>query len=255
MTHTEPADLTAADAAAGREVLFRDDFTGGALDLARWMPNWLGSTSTQVTPPINGQEASCYDPACVTVEDGHLVLRALAKSQVDSHGTRHAYSSGCVTTRPHFTFTPPARLEARLLLAGHSGLIDNWPALWADGLGTWPATGENDIVEGLHGHAAYHFHYRDDHGVDQGPGGSGALKMRPHPPEGTIGWHHFAADWHPDHIDYHYDGEHVGTIDEGITEDPMYVILNLALSASISPPIVVPSQLAVDWVQVTRLHR
>lgn len=254
MTHTEPADLTADAAAAGREVLFRDDFSGAALDLGKWQPNWLGATDSTVTPPVNGQEASCYDPACVTVEGGHLVLAAIAKAQVDSHGTRHAYSSGIVTSRHDFTFTPPARLEARLLLPGSNGLIDNWPSLWADGTGQWPQTGENDIVEGLRGHPAYHFHYLDEHGVQQGPGGGGALKPRPHAPDGTIGWHHFAADWYPDHIDYAYDGEHVGTIDQGVTEDPMYVILQLALSASISPPIRVPSRLLVDWVQVVRLH-
>lgn len=229
-----------------KEVLFRDDFAGPSLDLTRWVPNWLGQSATTITPPINGHEVSCYDPAQVSIGGAGgktwLELRAIAKQTVDSHGSRYDYASGCVTTRPHFTFSPPALVEARIWLPGETS-IDNWPAFWCDGTGQWPVTGELDVMEGLGGHAAFHFH-----SSSTGAGGSGAIEARPH----GIGWHRFGALWTPDSVKFLYDGAEVGELTEGITDAPMYVILNLALSPSISPPVKVPSEMRVDWVQVSR---
>ena len=65
------------------------------------------------------------------------------------------------------------------------------------------------------------------------------------------GWHTFAADWRRGRVSYFYDGKLVGTIRQGITNAPMYLILNLGVSSSISPPIRVPSEMRVDWVRVT----
>ena len=48
-----------------------------------------------------------------------------------------------------------------------AGQIENWPAFWLDGTtGTWPAHGEIDVMEGLHGHAAWHYHYLNAAGED-----------------------------------------------------------------------------------------
>lgn len=228
-------------------VLFRDDFEAGALDATKWQPNWLGPNDQAVTPPINGHEIACYDPAMVDVAGrdahGYLRLRAETHDTVDYHGSRYAYRSGCVTTRRSFTCVPPVDLEARLWLAG-TDRIDNWPAFWADGTGQWPHTGELDVVEGISGKAEYHFH-----SVTTGAGGTGALKPR----AGQHGeWHKFVAKWRADHVDFEYDDVHVGTLSAGITTAPMYLILNLALSPSISPPVVAPSEMRVAYVQVSQ---
>jgi beta-glucanase (GH16 family) len=239
------------------EILFRDDFSSGTLDPASWTPNWLGAPG-QITKPINGAEANCYDPACATVRAGAgprrapaLVLSARA-GDAQVGGTTYHYRSGCVTTHGKHMFTAPCRLEAKILMPGDEGEIDNWPGFWTDGA-SWPQDGENDIVEGLHGHAAFHVHDGPNSG---GVGGNGALVDRPQPKPGTIGWHRFRSDWYPDHIDYAYDGQHVGSVSAGVSTfagQQHYLILNYALSSSISPPIVVPSEMVIAWVQVSKL--
>jgi beta-glucanase (GH16 family) len=65
------------------------------------------------------------------------------------------------------------------------------------------------------------------------------------------GWHIFSADWRPGVVRFFYDHAPVGTIRRGITGAPMFLILNLGVSSSISPPIRVPSEMRVDWVRVT----
>lgn len=232
------------------DVLFRDDFTEG---LGKWTPNWLGNPA-DVTKPINGAELAAYDPACVRVVDGAgpkgrpaLVLAALEGPAKATDGKTYAYRSGCITTHGKFTCVPPVRVETRMRLAGDDDEIENWPAFWLDGTGTWPHTGELDVFEGIGGTPQFHFH--SDAG---GPGGRGAIKDRPRA-KADLGWHRFAAEWRPGRVDFEYDGQPAGSVTQGITTAPMYLIANLALSRTISPPVVVPSQLVIALVQVTKL--
>ena len=219
-------------------VLFFDDFNGGSLNHSKWQPNWLGNDNRTVTKPVNGDEASCYAPSQVSVGSGTLHLRAVSRRCRASNGHTYSYASGLVNTRQHFTFKY-GRMEARVWMPPGSSRTHNWPAFWADGTGTWPQTGELDVVEGLGGSNCYHFH-----SPSGGPGGCARMGN-------AGGWHTFAADWRRGRVSYFYDGKLVGTIRQGITNAPMYLILNLGVSSSISPPIRVPSEMRVDWVRVT----
>lgn len=227
-----------------KQVLFRDDFTAPQLDLSHWTPNWLGGSPTTITPPINGHEVNCYDPEQVSVDGEHLILAARAGSFIDYHGSRYGYASGCVTTHGKVSFTPPVHVQARIWVPG-ALTIDNWPQFWCDGE-HWPQNGEIDIVEGLSGHAAYHFHSSQH---PEGVGGPGALKDRPGSGHGS--WHHFGVLWTPSRLDFEYDHVHVGTIDQDVTSDPMYLILSYGLSPSISPPVKTPSEMRVDFVEIS----
>ncbi len=240
----EPAPTPAAQPApapssppASTEV-FGDEFNGSSLDLSKWRPNWLAGTDDAITKPVNSAELSCYDPAQVSVSGGYLHLRAAARSCRANNGVTYPYASGLVESAHDFTFTY-GRIEARIWLPG-SGAVANWPAFWANGTGTWPATGELDVMEGLAGNACWHFH-----STAGGPGGCAPF---PNP----AGWHTFAAEWSPGSVTYFYDGTQVGRIMAGITSSPMYLVFNLALSTSIAPPVQVPSEMLVDWVRVTR---
>jgi beta-glucanase (GH16 family) len=77
------------------------------------------------------------------------------------------------------------------------------------------------------------------------PGGTAAHEANP------SGWHTFAAEWRPGRITYIYDGNEVATMTNGITSDPMYLVLNLCLSPWHAPAVVTPSEMLVVWIRVT----
>jgi beta-glucanase (GH16 family) len=219
--------------------IFRDDFNGSSLDLAKWRPNWLAGDDVAVTKPVNSAEQSCYDPAQVSVGGGSLHLRAVNRACRANNGVTYPYASGLIESAHDFTFTY-GRIEARVFVPPGAGAASNWPAFWANGTGTWPVTGELDVFEGLEGRACWHFH-----STAGGPGGCA-------PWSSPGGWHTFGADWRPGSVSYFYDGVQVGQIASGITAAPMYLIFNLGLSPTIAPPVTLPSEMLVDWVRVTR---
>ncbi len=101
-------------------VLFDDQFNGTKLDKTKWRPNWLGSSDTAVTKPVNTQEQSCYDPAQVAEGFGVLVLSAAQRLCPANNGITYPYASGMVETAHDFLFTY-GRLEARIWVAPGSG--------------------------------------------------------------------------------------------------------------------------------------
>jgi beta-glucanase (GH16 family) len=128
--------------------------------------------------------------------------------------------------------------ETRIRMPGTGSRIIDWPAFWADGQ-RWPTDGEIDVVEGIGGMACYHFHY-----AGGGPGGCTTVK-------GAVpGWHRYAADWQPGSITYRYDGVPVWQHRTGGTSKPIYLVVDLALSNSQSPPNLAPERLRVAYVRV-----
>ncbi len=216
-------------------LVFDDEFNGTALDTSMWNANWLGAPGA-LTPPVNDYELANYSPEQVSVAGGFLSLSAEARpSTVD--GTTRAYTSGLVNTHGHYGFTY-GYAEARIEVSATSTTIFNWPSFWTVGPGPWPQTGEDDIFEGLEGAATWHFWSAD---------GSSAGRVA----GDFSGWHTYGADWEPDSVTYYYDGKEVGSTTEHISATPMYLVLNLALSAGPpSGPLVVPATMKVDYVRV-----
>lgn len=209
--------------------IFDDEFNGSSVDLGKWEPSWFaGNTPSH---PVNGAELSCYDPKQVAEGYGSLVLTATHRSCLG-----YQWASGLVNTRQHFLFTY-GTITARIWLDGSTKPLD-WPAVWTDGTGHWPDTGENDVMEILDGHACFHFH-----SPAGGPGGCASGNY--------TGWHTYSSTWSPGKVTYSYDGGLVGTITQGITGAPMYVVLNLAVSTQISPP-AVAAHMLVDRIVVTQ---
>src|SRR5581483_7553802 len=209
-----------------------DEFNGTSLDSSKWTANWLGAPGA-ITKPINSAEYAAYDPAQVSVSGGVLHLKTAA-SPVTVDGVNYDYRSGMVQTNGNFGQTY-GYFEAKVYLPSSGGEIANWPGFWLDGQ-NWPTDGELDVVEGLGGQAAYHFHSPS--------GGPGSAVSGDY-----TGWHTFGADWEPGKVDYYYDNQLVGTITTGITNSPMYLILNNGMGTWGGPQMV-PADMQVDWVHV-----
>jgi beta-glucanase (GH16 family) len=212
-------------------IIFDDEFNGSSLDLSKWRPNWLGSSDTSITPPVQSAEVSCYDPAQVSEGNGELDLTAVARS---CNG--YSYASGMIQSNGKFNFTY-GYMEARIWTPEGTGM---WPAFWSDGH-NWPQDGEIDVLEAYGTDALlYHYHYAGC-GGDCAPGGSVDV------PGATSGWHTYAADWEPGVITWYYDGQRVWQYTTSITSSPMYLIVNLGLNSSSSA---VPATMRVDYVRV-----
>jgi beta-glucanase (GH16 family) len=139
-----------------------------------------------------------------------------------------------VTTDGLHTFTGGA-FEARVYLpAAPDGGVADWPAFWVDGTGSWPNTGEMDIMEGLSGETCFHYH-------DPAGGPGGCANTGP-------GWHTFGSVWQGDTVTYYYDGHDVGSVNTDGTKAAQYLILNNAVGGSGGES--TPADMLVDYVRV-----
>ena len=218
------------------ELLLFDDFSGGEVDRSRW--------SVRTTGPVHNDEEQAYvdDASTVYLEPddgtehsgGRLVLHARHRPGVVTP-ERHSFDfvSGRIDTRDTFRFRY-GRIEARMRLPIGAGL---WPALWALGAGSWPDTGEIDVMEnvgdpgwvssavhgpGYSGEGGLFNHHYFDAGSDAGA------------------WHVYSADWQPDEIAFEVDGRLRYRVTRPLTEfvgswafdDEKFLVLNLAVGGT-----------------------
>jgi beta-glucanase (GH16 family) len=209
--------------------VFADEFNSPTLDASKWSSGWQGGST-----PVNSSELQCYDPAQIALTNGELDLNLIAKPETCGGQTR-PYASAMINTEGKYNYTY-GYLEARVWVSGTTAITD-WPAVWTDGQ-SWPQDGELDIMEGLSGQACWHFH--DPQG---GPGGCSSATY-------TGGWHTYGADWEAGTVTYYYDGTPADTITTGITNSPMYIILNLAADTANSGPLQAPATMRVDYIHL-----
>jgi len=217
--------------------IFDEEFNGTTLNPALWSTGWGGPG---LTGPINTEELQCYDPSQIAVSGGELDLNLTAQPQTNcplqSGGSiNEPYTSAMIHTQGKFAYTY-GYLETRVWLPGNTNGGVDWPGVWAIGA-NWPAGGELDLVEGLAGQACWHFH--DPTG---GPGGCAGIY--------TGGWHTFGADWEPGSVTWYYDGTQVGTVTQGITNTPMFLLATMAADNTYGGPIQTPATLRIDYIRV-----
>ena len=271
------AARSTADGGAGAATVFFDDFAGPSLDRSRWnvevTGRWVNNEqqayvdSDEVIYIARGSEAD-------GASNGALVLQALHRPGFTTpEGRKFDFVSGRINTAGKVELTSGTTVSARIRLAPGSGL---WPAFWALGTGSWPETGEIDILEYVGEtdwvSAALH-----------GPGYSGETplvnKLFLPPGNDASQWHVYSVDWTSDGFVFRVDDQIMYRVSRPMVEhygrwafdNPKYLILNLALGGAYPvktngvkapyPGLPEPTvqliqdggaRMLVDWVRVTR---
>ena len=146
------ARVLAAAAKDKWQLLWRDEFSGRALDGSRWEAMQGDGTAYTLPPGWGNGELQVYTERRenVRVEKGALVIEARRDATGEHAGQ---VTSARLRTAGRFSVAPsPAwpvvRVEARIKLPKGAGL---WPALWLLpeewAYGRWPLSGEIDVME------------------------------------------------------------------------------------------------------------
>lgn len=221
-----------------------DEFDGSALDTATWSTcyYWQAQGCTNEW----NDELQAYHPGNVRVADGALELIAREETTTgrlnDGTEQEFEYSSGMVSGHDAEVFQH-GFVEVRARVPAGQGL---WPALWllaADRV--WPP--EIDIMEFI----------GDETGVvhqtlwaaDGAP-----TRFRAEGLDYSQDWHTFAIDWRPGSLTFYVDGERQGEATDGVPDEPMYVIANLAVGGEWpgppGPETELPATFSVDYIRI-----
>lgn len=227
----------------GWQLVWSDEFDGPNLDSSKWRirlaePGFINNELERYTDRREN----------VRVENGYLVLEARRDFYQGAE-----YTSGRVYSEGKASWTY-GRFEARIKLPGGVG---TWPAFYLlpdDFSGGWPTFGELDIMEQvgydpdtiLAAHHSQSVHYTPTINV----------------PGATDGYHIYAAEWFPDHIDVFVDGRKFFTSwnnNSGTGQwpfiKPFHITMNLAVGGHWGgihgvDPNIWPRQMLVDYVRV-----
>ena len=272
------------------QTVWLDEFEGHTLDASKWVMEescWGGGNN----------ERQCYTQREENVEvaDGVLRLKAraeqfegrmfpLGKSAGRQFERRvQPYTSGKVKTRGKADWKY-GRFSARIKLPAGQG---TWPAFWMmpseDAYGTWPLSGEIDIMEAVNlgtpcedcpggeesrTSAALHFGERWPDNTYLTKKTAGTPDYNP-----SQGWHTYTVEWAEGVFQWFVDGKVFLriTADQWFTascktegrefapfDRPFYLMLNYAVGGNLSEksngagfdPASFPSELQIDWVRV-----
>jgi beta-glucanase (GH16 family) len=218
---------------------FDDEFSGNALDGSLWSSCYPWGDCTNRG---NASEVEWYTPANVTEANGELDLTAQRQPVATPYGT-YGYTSGMMQTDGHFSFTY-GYTEARIWLPAGDGL---WPAFWLMPVNQ-RSLPEVDILEAdgaLPNQISMTYH--DPAGPISGTDFIG--------PNFTGGWHTFGIDWEPGSLTWYVDGVAQKSLPGYFPPEPMYPILNLAVSSgaswmsSVDASTPLPATMRVDYVR------
>lgn len=234
-------------------LIFEDNFGGSTLGRA-WLPHRM--TPQLVSElPFNSDEKQAYKASQVVVTGGSLELRAVAGATTASDGwggsVAKSYKSGMVQSARAFT-AQNGVFEARIKIPADVGY---WPAFWlADPHQEYNAA-EIDLVEWFENGGSlrpHTFAHWGDWRSPTAPGQTGAMWSTP--ASGTA-WHTYTVEWSrpaggtgTGRLTAYMDGVQGYTVDNwDIPNEPLALILNLAVRANGTPP---DDVMLVDYVRV-----
>ncbi|MGB8060776.1 MAG: glycoside hydrolase family 16 protein [Candidatus Sulfotelmatobacter sp.] len=248
----------------GWQLVWSDEFNGpngSSVDPTKWVVEREGQG-------WGNDELEYYTDRAVNlfVQDGNLVMRALAEKYTGPDGISRHYTSARMKTLGKFSQTY-GRFEARIKVPAGQGM---WPAFWM--LGTdvdkvgWPACGEIDIIENIGKEPS------KIHGSIHGPGYTGSIGIEaPYTLPGnrrfSDDFHVFALEWSPSKISFYVDHDLYAKrtpadLRQGwkwVFNKPFFLILNLAVGGdwpgNPDATTVFPAEMKVDYVRVYKRTR
>ena len=218
----------------GYTLIWNDEFDGDTFTNEDW--NWEVRREGWTNNELQAYRASREN---IFLRDGKLVLKAI--KSVNEYG-KTVYTSGKVQTLDKHNFLY-GRVDVCAKAPAGQGL---WPAIWMmparDNYGSWPRSGEVDIMEFL-GHDVQtvysNVHYGDPHGEQQG------VYTLTGDETFANSFHVFSMEWEPGEFRFYVDGELYHTVNDwyscvGSTERPypapfdkeFYIQLNLAVGGN-----------------------
>lgn len=237
------------------QLVFSDEFDQAELDRDKWVDCYWwdieGCTNA------GNSELEWYLPENVRIHRGSLILET-RKEMITNHNRElFPYSSGMVTTGREVSDTeePPkfsfqyGYVEVKAKFPAGKGL---WPAIWLLPI-THESRPEIDIFELLGDEtqlARLHLHYIDSEQERQSVGHKQFV------PDLTDGWQTIGLNWQADKIVWYLNGQPIWEVTdpEAISQEPMYLILNLAVGGDYpgSPDhsTQFPAQVEIDYVRI-----
>lgn len=235
------------------QLVFSEDFDSTSLNLNKW------NISTGYAP---NQEKQYYTDGNnnIRVENGQLIITGKKENAV----TDRNYTSGKITSKGK-GFIKYGKVEARISVPAGRG---TWPAFWMmpefNTYGTWPRSGEIDIMEHIGSDPrmtshAVHTYYKN------GSLGNNWFN-RQYKDSMENQFHVYALEWDADMMKFYIDGVKSTSLYRNFTEDyrgwpfdhEFYVILNLAIGGTMGGTIDDaifnnPVELKVDYVRMYQL--
>jgi len=244
---TSPLQVTATDSTArtGWTLAWHDEFDGPNVDLTRW--------NYEVNGDGGGNNELQYYTSAPTnswIEQGWLVIRANKEGYLGKQ-----YTSARMNTNAKGDWLY-GRIDVRAQLPSGKGL---WPAIWllpTDWVyGSWPASGEIDIMELLGdtpGKIYGTMHWGTDAAHHLSIGGSYTL---PGGKSFASAFHLFSLEWSADSLKWFVDNIPFHAEGSGPPFDKRFhLILNVAVGGnwpgSPDATTVFPQHMIVDYVRV-----
>jgi beta-glucanase (GH16 family) len=211
-----------------------------------WCPTYREISGCDRTQQNGTGSSATFYPSQVTWEQGSNFISLKMNAS--------ASRTGAFNTQESEVWNAPASLSEQINLPCNSfGKIENWPAFWLDTAGSWPAGGEIDVMEGLNGAVAWHYHYLNRFGANSAIGST-------LPAFSGCGTHTYSVNWTTSAITIYYDGKQAGRVTPSeigvpIASGPMYVVNDYAASSFFGGPTVGNVNMEVLKFTATHAHK
>ena len=233
---------------AGYRLVFSDEFNGGGVDSSKWNTRHLWGPNLTINNEQQYYVDKLLNPDFGVQPfqfDGNnlSIVADRTPGSLKSSANHKSYTSGVLTTYGKFKMRY-GYVEMRAKLPKGHGL---WPAFWLLHHEQFGNQSEIDIME---------FLGRDPNRVYQvyhsRSGSSPTMEVSG--PDYTSGFHTYGVKWTPGEVVYYVDGKETNRYSGGgVSNEDMYIILNLALGGSwagwVNDSTPFPARYTIDYVR------